>query len=43
MRCARSVEHDPEKACLGLDPRVVTDFPKRSCSIKNLERDNDST
>jgi hypothetical protein len=32
------LEHDPEKHALGLDPRVETDFPKRSCSIKKLER-----
>src|SRR6266446_6516753 len=27
---------------LGLDPRVVTGFPKRSCSNKKIERDDDS-
>ena len=26
------LEHDPEKPTLGLDPRVETGFPKRSCS-----------
>jgi hypothetical protein len=26
------LEHDPEKHALGLDPRVDTGFPKRSCS-----------
>jgi len=28
-----------EKPALGLDPRVETGFPKRSCSNKKLERD----
>jgi len=28
------LEHDPEKHGLGLDPRVGTGFPKRSCSNK---------
>jgi hypothetical protein len=27
-----------KKLALGLDPRVDTGFPKRSCSIKMLER-----
>jgi hypothetical protein len=27
-----------KKPALGLDPRVETGFPKRSCSIKMLER-----
>ena len=36
------VEHDPEKHALGLDPRVGTGFPKRSCSNKKIERDDDS-
>jgi hypothetical protein len=27
-----------KKPALGLDPRVETVFPKRSCSIKMLER-----
>src|SRR4030081_3315001 len=27
---------------LGLDPKVVTGFPKRSCSNKKIERDDDS-
>jgi hypothetical protein len=30
----QAVEHDPEKHALGLDPRVGTGFPKRSCSNK---------
>src|SRR5262249_13845286 len=38
----RSLEHDPEKACPGLDPGWVPVFGKRSCSIKKLERDDDS-
>jgi hypothetical protein len=36
------LEHDPEKHALGLDPRVDTGFPKRSCSNKKIERDDDS-
>jgi hypothetical protein len=32
-----------KKPALGLDARADTGFPKRSCSIKNLERDNVST
>jgi hypothetical protein len=36
------LEHDPEKHALGLDPRVGTGFPKRSCSNKKIERDDDS-
>jgi hypothetical protein len=31
-------EHDPEKHALGLDARVDTGFPKRSCSINKLAR-----
>jgi hypothetical protein len=31
-----------EKHALGLDPRVDTGFPKRSCSNKKIERDDDS-
>ena len=31
------LEHDPEKHALGLDPRVGTGFPKRSCSKKASE------
>jgi hypothetical protein len=36
------LKHDPEKHALGLDPRVGTGFPKRSCSNKKIERDDDS-
>jgi hypothetical protein len=36
------LEHDPEKHALGLDPRVGTGFPKRSCSNKKIERNDDS-
>jgi hypothetical protein len=32
------LEHDPEKLVLGLDPWMDAGFPKRSCSIKMLER-----
>jgi hypothetical protein len=32
----------PEKLALGLDPGVEAGFPKRSCSNKRLERDDDS-
>jgi hypothetical protein len=28
------LEHDPEKLVLGLDPRMETGFPKRSCSTE---------
>jgi hypothetical protein len=38
----KKLEHDPEKHALGLDPRVGTGFPKRSCSNKKIERDDDS-
>src|SRR5262249_30092406 len=38
----RSLGHDPEKACPGLDPGWVPVFGKRSCSIKKLELDYDS-
>jgi hypothetical protein len=31
-----------KKHALGLDPRVGTGFPKRSCSNKKIERDHDS-
>jgi hypothetical protein len=31
-----------KKPALGLDPRVGTGFPKRSCSNKKIERDDDS-
>jgi hypothetical protein len=31
-------EHDPEKFVLGLDPGMEAGFPKRSCSIKMLQR-----
>jgi hypothetical protein len=37
----KNLEHDPEKHALGLDPRVVTGFPKRSCSNKKMERDDE--
>src|SRR5216683_7807173 len=37
------IEHDPEK-CLAVFPRDKRKaFARRSCSIKNLERDGDST
>ena len=37
------LEHDPEK-CAAVFPRDKRDaFARRSCSIKNLERDDDST
>jgi hypothetical protein len=36
MRLAGRLEHDPEKHALGLDPRVETGFPKRSCSNKAM-------
>ena len=35
-------EHDPEKACPGLDPGWESGFPKGSCSNKMLERNCDS-
>jgi hypothetical protein len=31
-----------KKLALGLDPRVEAGFPKRSCSNRRLERDDDS-
>jgi hypothetical protein len=31
-------KHDPEKLALGLDPRVGTGFPKRSCAGKMPQR-----
>jgi hypothetical protein len=37
-RPPRRLERDPEKPALGLDPRAETGFPKRSRSIKMLER-----
>src|SRR5262249_14480644 len=37
-----ALQHDPEKACPGLDPGWVPVFGKRSCSTKKLERDDDS-
>jgi len=30
-----TLEHDPEKRALGLDPRVGAGFPKTSCSKKH--------
>jgi Sensors of blue-light using FAD len=47
----RRLEHDPEKACPGLDPGWMPVFrkacprarPEGSCSTKDLERDDDST
>ena len=33
-----ALEHDPEKPARGRDPGVKTGFPKRSRSIKMLER-----
>src|SRR5262249_32633805 len=42
IRQQRELEHDPEKACPGLDPGWVPVFGKRSCSTKRLERDDDS-
>jgi len=41
-RMLRPTEHDPEKACPGLDPGRTPVFRKRSCSNKKLERDDDS-
>jgi hypothetical protein len=38
----RYAKHDREKPALGLDPRVGTGFPKRSCFIKMLQRITDS-
>jgi hypothetical protein len=38
----RPPEHDPEKACPGLDPGRGTGFRKRSCSNNKPERDDDS-
>jgi hypothetical protein len=35
-------EHDPEKACPGLDPGWIPVSGKRSCSTNKLERDDDS-
>jgi hypothetical protein len=37
------LQHDPEK-CVAVFPRDKRNaFARRSCSIKNLERDGDST
>src|SRR5262249_13184901 len=36
------LEHDPEKACPGLDPGWVPVFGERSCSTNKLKRDDDS-
>jgi hypothetical protein len=43
FRLVIAFEHDPEKACPGLDPGVGTGFRTRSCSNKKLEPDSDST
>ena len=37
-----SLQHDPEKHALGLDPRVGAGFWKRSCPNKKIERGDDS-
>jgi hypothetical protein len=34
-RRIQSVEHDPEKACPGLDPGWIPVFRKRSCATKD--------
>src|SRR5262249_17193434 len=36
------LEHDPEKACLRLDPGWEPVLEKRSCSKKKLDHDPDS-
>ena len=36
------LEHDPEKACPGLDPGVDAGFRKRSCSANKPERDDEN-
>ena len=39
----KTFEHDPEK-CVAVFPRDKREaFARRSCSIKDLKRDNDST
>jgi transcriptional regulator with XRE-family HTH domain len=38
----RPREHDPEKACPGLDPGCAPVFGERSCSANARERDDDS-
>jgi len=42
FRSATLREHDPEKACPGLDPGWEPVFGKRSCSSNKLEQDDDS-
>jgi hypothetical protein len=37
-----TLEPDPEKACPALDAGWAPVFPKRSCSNKKIERDDDS-
>ena len=39
---AVELKPDPKKPALGIDPRVETGFGKRSCSNKEVERDDDS-
>jgi len=41
-RRAVSLEHDPEKLALGLDPGVVPVFPEEIMLNKKIERDDDS-
>src|SRR6478752_69686 len=36
-------EHDPEKACPGLDPGLAALFGQRSCSNKELERHGETS
>src|SRR4051812_7709208 len=40
--CRTRLDHDPEKLALGLVPRAVTGFRKRSCSKKKIRLRSDS-